>query len=505
MTSAPLIPGSFVAEMPLRIGSEADFEVARDFFQKAGFNDQNVCHAAGIEDIAELGGARWEARDLNSYPPMLRWCVEVFLRGLKASESDARSVCGEKTLAALRNLGLIRESRKEAQAVVSPVWVYPADGFVMVSDRRDDPEGGTFAPPADVVFPAIYPGTLRFLRLLPDIPGAEALDLCGGSGIGALRLSRSARQALTADITERSAFFADFNARLNGAPARSLRGDLYEPVAGRQFDLITAHPPFVPAIGDNMVYRDGGATGEEITRRIIEGLPAHLRAGGMAIVLGVVRDTEQQPFERRAFEWLGTGRDQFDVIFGLEKILAVQEVVDSMRKRGQNFGEAQAAELRERLRSFATKQFVYGALVARRYGEKIGQQPARVRMAPSASATDFQRLLDWRAHCRQPGLQTWLANSSPRMAPELELTARHTVRNGELVPAEFVFSTENSFPAALRIDGWAVPLVARMDGKRSVTELFEQAQKDNELPKGFGLEAFTDLIRMMIERGFLKR
>jgi hypothetical protein len=196
----------------------------------------------------------------------------------------------------------------------------------------------------------------------------------------------------------------------------------------------------------------------------------------------VARDTEQQTFEQRAFEWLGAARDEFDVIFGLEKVLSVQEVVDSMRKRGQNFGSEQAAELIERLRSFATKQFVYGALMFRRNSSGINQQPVRVYMTPAAVAKDFQRLLAWRAHCRQPGLQSWLAGARPRLAPQLELSARHVVKNGELIPAEFVFSIEEGFQAALRPDGWIVPLVARMDGKRSVTEIFVEARKDNEVP-----------------------
>ena len=39
---------------------------------------------------------------------------------------------------------------------------------------------------------------------------------CGGSGIGALRLARTAKSAATADITRRSAVFADFNAQFHG-------------------------------------------------------------------------------------------------------------------------------------------------------------------------------------------------------------------------------------------------------------------------------------------------
>ena len=84
------------------------------------------------------------------------------------------------------------------------------------------------------------------------------------------------------------------------------------------------------------------------------------------------------------------------------------------------------------------------------------------------------------------------------------MTARHVVQDGELVPAEFVFSVERGFQAALRPDAWVVPLVARLEGSRSVQEVFEAARTANELPDGFKLEAFLDLVRKMIERGFLE-
>jgi len=353
---------------------------------------------------------------------------------------------------------------------------------------------------------------VRFLRLLPDARGGDSLDLCGGTGIGALRLSRTSRAAVTTDLTARSAFFAEFNARLNGARVSSLCGDLYSPVQGRQFDVITAHPPFVPATGDSMVYRDGGATGEEVTQRFIEGVPAHLRQNGSCVILCVARDTEEQTFEQRARDWLGNARDEFEIIFGLEKILSVEEVVDSMRKRGQNIGDRQAETLLNRLRSLQTRQFVYGALWIKRRGSKAHVQvagevavdkPRRVRMTPVGSAADFERLLAWRERCRQPGLQEWLAKSRPRLAPELQLRARHVVKDGELVPAEFIFSIETGFEAALHPDGWVVPLIARLDGKLSVAEVYEQARQAQEMPKNFGLNDFVGLVSMMIDRGFL--
>lgn len=309
---------------------------------------------------------------------------------------------------------------------------------------------------------------------------------------------------MTADVAERSALFAEFNGRLNGANISSLCGDVYAPVQGRQFKIITAHPPFVPATGQTMIYRDGGDNGEAVTRRIIEGLPVHLRVGGTCVILCVACDAQEKTFEQRAREWLGEAGNSFDLVFGLEKILSVGEVVDSIHARGGNIGEAAATELRERLRSSGTRQFVYGALFLRRCSGPVRQEPLRIGLDASGNAADFERLLAWRQHCRQPDFAAWLAQACPRLAPRLELTARHRMRNGQLVPSEFVFSIQAGFEAALRPDAWIVPLVARLEGAASVQQVFKTAQSADELPQGFTLEPFLDLVQRMIERGFLE-
>ena len=191
-------------------------------------------------------------------------------------------------------------------------------------------------------------------------------------------------------------------------------------------------------------------------------------------------------------------------MFGLEKVLSVEEVVDSLRKRGQQIGDVEAKELSVRLRSLGTRQFVYGALVLHRCSETVSAKPFRIGLTPKGCAADFERLLAWRRHCRQPGFAGWLHQSRPRFAPRLQLTARHVVLEGELVPAEFVFAIEDGLEAALRPDAWVVPLLARLNGNRSVQEVFESAGKADELPAGFRLEDFAGLVGSMIERGFLR-
>lgn len=72
------------------------------------------------------------------------------------------------------------------------------------------------------------------------------------------------------------------------------------------------------------------------------------------------------------------------------------------------------------------------------------------------------------------------------------------------MPVEFVFAIEDGLEAALRPDAWVVPLLARLNGQRSIREVFDSARQADELPVGFQLQDFAGLIASMIERGFLR-
>jgi release factor glutamine methyltransferase len=81
------------------------------------------------------------------------------------------------------------------------------------------------------------------------------------------------------------------NARLNRVRIRALRGDLFAPVTGERFDAIVSNPPYVPAGGERLPTRgaarawDAGRDGRLLLDRICDEGPAHLRPGGVLLVV----------------------------------------------------------------------------------------------------------------------------------------------------------------------------------------------------------------------------
>jgi release factor glutamine methyltransferase len=122
-------------------------------------------------------------------------------------------------------------------------------------------------------------------------PRAKVLDVCSGSGAVAIAAAaRGVRSATAIDVHRLSAWTARLNARLNGVRIRALHGDLFEPVKGERFDLITANPPYVPVPpgiegekGDRAW--NAGSDGRAVIDRLIDQLPDHLSEDGRVLIV----------------------------------------------------------------------------------------------------------------------------------------------------------------------------------------------------------------------------
>src|SRR5579884_1893460 len=103
------------------------------------------------------------------------------------------------------------------------------------------PLPGVFQPPSDAWMLA---GHIRQPDLGPD---AAALDLCTGTGMLAIAAALAGAGSVTAvDISRRAVAAVKLNAWVNRVHVEALRGDLFEPVRDRRFDLITSNPPYLP-------------------------------------------------------------------------------------------------------------------------------------------------------------------------------------------------------------------------------------------------------------------
>jgi release factor glutamine methyltransferase len=146
--------------------------------------------------------------------------------------------------------------------------------------------------------PGVY-GPFRDSELLAEVipdhveRGERTLDLFTGTGIQAIAAGRAgAGDVWAVDISRRAVASAAINGRLNGVRVNARRGDMFAPVAGQSFDVITANPPYVPEVKETTAATRGaaraweaGADGRRFLDPLLAELQRHLRPGGRALIV----------------------------------------------------------------------------------------------------------------------------------------------------------------------------------------------------------------------------
>ncbi|RAY13651.1 methyltransferase [Actinomadura craniellae] len=199
--------------------------------------------------------------------------------------------------------GLAERSGGEVRALLH---VEPVEGVrgghagYAVSDRKVRPGAGTLRP--DHVVGA-GGASASLANLVVERPFGTALDVGTGCGVQALHLAGRAARITATDVNPRALELTRLSLALSGATAELLPGSLYEPVAGRSFDLIVSNPPFVVSPDGRYTYRESGLPGDEVCRRLVAGAPAHLAEDGWCQLLANWLHVEGTPWAERVGEW----------------------------------------------------------------------------------------------------------------------------------------------------------------------------------------------------------
>lgn len=495
----------FIQQTPVKIGTTEEFACVTRTLRDASFNEETICSTFKLEDMSRVGSLTNEQVSEASLTPQLGLLIRLFLVLTLVQRSEVEDVLGRDAINSFLSLGLVGFDDSSNQAVYARVLVYPVAGLLIASDRHSLPDGSSFDPPPDLVFPAIFGGTLEFLRLLPRTWKGTALDLCSGTGIAAFVLSRSGNPAFSSDITERAAMFARFNCALNNIDnVEVVSGDLYEAVADRSFGCIVAHPPYVPSLEEKEIWRDGGILGESLVKRIIEGLPQRLNPGGTFFCISLGIDTEKARFEDRVRSWLGASADRFDLVFSFKEEREPRLVLQSLLKKRPEWGADTLTRFESEFQHEGVVNMPLGALCLRRLEETETRQPLTVRTKLSArtEGSDFERAFDFHKRRSRPDFLETLKLAKPRLSPALELKVTHVVHEGALVPADFVLEIDKPFDAKLRLEGWMASMLVRLDGETSLAQIYEEFRENDAIPKEFALENFAVLVAGTLELGY---
>ena len=124
------------------------------------------------------------------------------------------------------------------------------------------------------------------------VRGVAALEIGSGSGVVLATLGELGAASLCGvDIEQEAVTISQaLLAKLgHGASSQVFCGDMWRPVAGRRFGLVTANLPHFPMESAELSGRlpswsDGGIDGRRLLDPFLDGLPGHLAPGGRAVI-----------------------------------------------------------------------------------------------------------------------------------------------------------------------------------------------------------------------------
>jgi carbamoyltransferase len=489
--------------LTLKPGTPAQIARLRLFLKEIGYTESAICqreHIAGLH-IFKPSKDR-EIRDA------LDLAMTLFLEGKPVARELVTSRLPNGGPALLEDFGLIEPDADDPSLCRATLGLYPLRGLYLISDlTRVVAPPGDEEPADDVVFPATTGTTYEWLSCLPTTPCENLLDIGAGTGVGALLGAAGyAGHAWALDITERATRMCEFNARLNGIEnVTILTGDLYEPVKGKTFDRIISHPPYVPKPESRIIYRDGGADGEDVLRRVLRELPEYLQPGGLFCCRCMASDRKDAPLEQRLREMIGPEHTAFDVAVITNVCVPPGPFYCRMVTTGA-MGVMAFGQQLQLFHDLGVENVVVGFIYIERH--KVRQDPITVRRQLASRTTPFppsvKWLFDWERAASYPELPLRLIDARPIASTDAEIMLNHRMREGELwlegcrIATSFPFAFAHEAPPGMGL------LIGACDGTHTTAELYEQMKELQAWSPDSPIENFVDLIRQLVGGGVLE-
>lgn len=439
--------------------------------------------------------------------PLRRWylrrgdqpadrAVRLFCLGDSLTAEEARSALGDALTRELTAVGVLVP---EGDRLVSPLRLIAHEGLLFFTDHLE--HGG------DAVM-GMGPLTVRLLEAaLPARRVPRSLDLGCGAGVVALLLARHSDLVVAADINPRAITLTRVNAALNGVPNVEVRtGDLFTPVAGERFDRILCQPPFFPTPEglDTATYCHGGRRGDEIVKRLLAELPAHLAPKGRAAVMAEWPVLDEEPLARRVRGLVAQG-------VNLLVIESEGPDVDAFCMGDTAFAHPDFGA-----------EYQRNVVLQREHMERLGIRGLRVSLLivePAAAATpaaaegwtgtlEVRDLL--RTSLSEPLVDGLVAaHALIHRGREALLAANLRLREGA------VFASGKEGLVRVLLSAWEPPLEIKLDrGAHRIVELVDAAPNVRAAAKRFGKEAsgarsfpierFAEVVETMLLAGILE-
>lgn len=344
-------------------------------------------------------------------------------------------------------------------------------------------------------------------------PAAAVLDVGTGCGIQALLAAHHAGRVTATDANARALAFARFNAALNDVGnIEFVEGDLFEPVADEQFDLVVANPPFVISPDNHYRFRDGGWARDKLSRHVVQGVADHLRPGGLGHALvSWVQDPEDDwsaPLER----WVqGVGCDAWLLHF---ESADAEDYAVNWNQPLESDPERHTAAIGRWLDYFTAEgidAIGYGAVVLRRRAGGTNwvraYSPGTAPLGPAGDqVAQLFAARDYLERLEAPEAllgERFALDDDHRMEQVLRL------RDGHFRVEHALLHLERALPVRAEVDAFTAHLLTLLTPTRTLGDAFDEAADAFGVHGSHGDRddlrgAAVELVEHMVEMGFVQ-
>lgn len=290
---------------PAPVANPAALSALQQDFIDAQFTAENIAQLLGPTASAALDReqhipARRALLEPLAQGNRLAGLISCFVLADPISVPMAEAIFPTLTLDGALALNIVQTTAAGMVAATVDISAYATDhtGATWVASDQTALQLGEPLPSEHIL--GIGKASITLAEITPRTQVATALDIGTGCGIQAMYLLTHAEHVTITDVSQRALDFAVFNILLNaqqlgvdpnrlGDRVTVLVGNMLEPVAGQQFDLVVTNPPFVIAptqATTTHTYRETGQTGDQLVHGLIATLDTVLVPGGQAIMLG---------------------------------------------------------------------------------------------------------------------------------------------------------------------------------------------------------------------------
>jgi SAM-dependent methyltransferase len=393
--------------------------------------------------------------------------VTLLALGRGVPAATARAALAPAVLEDVQTTGLVTVDGGEATANYR---VMPHAGLLLAGDG---PRPGD----RDVVSAFTDP-SLTLAQLTPRTRRRSMLDLGTGSGILALLGAAHSDTVTAVDVNPRALMFARFNAALNECDNLELvEGSWFEPLAGRDFDLIVGNPPYVVSPDHEFTYRDSGMPGASMFESLCRETAAHLKPGGLAILLASWPHGSEDDWAGTPLTWATeTGCDALVLCQATLDPLnhAVRWNVPPVRFLDPESLRETVARWLSYYRTIGAGAISFGTIALRRRTAGIGWASAlKASTAPGGLASEqLVRVLDGQELIRSLDDRDLLAKSFS-LPNGIDISQRFQRPGERFVARPAMVRLADGLGVSAAVDPDALEVVFACDGRRPLSEIVD--------------------------------